>query len=313
MHQDQLLTYVHLHNSTLPYAKASLQPTGSDMLDAPSIRTAWPFLDFQNTSWAASFEVCAPEECFLRVSSSLLPHRGDDETTEACFQRETKQQYASVKSGSSTGGAHKAQQPEQTQQAQQAGIRVVRAVCNYMQQLWSKVRLLLRNRAASDTASTAGEQTEHSTAGKQREHTHLQACIQTLINVVSAPYRPYMKGLHAIPSPSVVQSLAAMPQTSEASAFFAEFKASSIAAPTISFHDFTSLSPQLVEFEIHSDVVAAYVYLETNISGKFSDNGMLLLPWQHTSVAFLAEQLLQVQILEDTLTALSVSDTSFIM
>lgn len=279
------------------------------MLGAQSSSTAWPFLDLQSTDWVDSFEVCAPAECFLFITSSLLPY-GDqtnstDEATGTCFHHEVRQQHADTgtDSGSTTCGASKAQQPEQAQQAAVTGI--VHAVYSQMQQLWFTIGTMFSGYDDADGCA--------SNAQKQGQHGPLQACIQTLVDVVLAPHKPYMKELHAIPSPGVVQSLAAVPRVSEALAFFAEFKASSVAKPTISFCNFISLSPRIVGFSISNDVVAAHVYLETNISGKFSDNGMLLLPWQQTSIAFLAEQPLQVQALADTLTALSVFDTSFTM
>ena len=276
----------------------------SAMTEAQSSDTAWPFVNLHNADWRDSIAMCPPGECFLRITATLI---ADDEEThrtatavESCWKQDLREQYAATSSDS----IHSACNVKLQKPSHERAPGIIQAAKCCAQQLWSIISATLRFSAMSSSASSSVKQTHHLKS---------KACIDSLVRSVSAPHKLYMKELHGIPDPHVVESLAAVPSKSEALVFFAEFKDSRIAQPAISMSDFTSLSPRLVEFSISSDVVGAYVLLETSISGKFSHNGMLLLPWEHISVGFLADEPLHVEALQDTLTVLSVSDTSFSM
>lgn len=143
---------------------------------------------------------------------------------------------------------------------------------------------------------------------------HTLGCIQSVVSNLAAPYKKYMQELHTLPSRHVIDSLAAEPHTSEALVFFTEFKdAHVLVTPNITMSDFRALSPRVTEVVVSSSGIAAFVALETNTSGSFSENGFLLLPWEHRPVAFLAAEPLQSSSLESSLTFLSLLDTTLQM
>ena len=122
----------------------------------------------------------------------------------------------------------------------------------------------------------------------------------------------FLKGVVQCPDPTVLDGLAAVPTTSEALTFMTEFKdAHVVSMPNITVTALQLLSTHVVQFVLASDRVAPYVAIETELIGRFSDNNLLLLPWQPRKVAFIsARPLTTADELASSLSLFSLSDTT---
>lgn len=146
--------------------------------------------------------------------------------------------------------------------------------------------------------------------GNVRKHEQAEALIKQL----AVPNRQYMQGLSQVPHPDVVNALSSLPMTSEATMLFSEPKSKQIyGRPDISATDFRLLSWFAVEFAVRSNAVALCVALESNLTGRFSDNNFLVVPWESKIVAFMSDPILDAESLvhfEQTLSFLSLADSN---
>jgi len=68
--------------------------------------------------------------------------------------------------------------------------------------------------------------------------------------------------------------------------YLTSFTDVNLQSPTIKFSDPKILSPYDVSFNISSNSVTPFVYVQSNYSGFFSDNGFMLLPLNEMSLTF---------------------------
>lgn len=308
-------------------AEAGHMPAGCypDVMHAHSSprHTAWPFLDPQSAGGDNVMEMCSPEECFLRITAMLSGPDGtgshlSNEATETSCQNVGNEHSAAANWQCNSACDLQFGQDEAQPAQHERGARMMHSVSDRtinalhsVAAMFSDLGGALWQRFADQQAPSFADDSPDDTSMSGRQT--VESTIRDLIRQVSKPHKQHMQELHATPSPLVMENLAAVPHMSQAQVFFAEFKHATVVKPNIQMSGFTSLSPRIVEFCVSSDQVAAYVALETVIPGKFSDNGLLLLPWQSVHVAFLAEEGLQPEALEDTLKFLSLFDTSFAM
>lgn len=283
---------------------------------------AWPLWEQTDVSQEHHLEECSPHECFLHVTGTVKHPEGSTsssyEEAKTCFDHATAVGSDSVQKTVRDplhidGGI----QADVSRDAYTWLRWLLEHTRHWYSELTSSLIWLSSfARSAmmqSQSLSTAEDAMQIMWKVTSMLDTELQACAQAVSDLVAPPHRPYLQGLHATPSQQVLQSLAAEPQISDAQVFFSEFKDASVIKPNISIIDIRSLAPSVVEFGLVTDQVAAFVALETNLSGRFSENGLLLLPWEHKSLAFLSEGAVQAASLEDTLTVLTLSDTAISM
>ena len=137
---------------------------------------------------------------------------------------------------------------------------------------------------------------------------------EPLIRQLAVPNRQCMGGLLQVSHQNVVNALSSVPTTSEATLLCAEPKSNRFAGrPDMSAANFRLLSSFMIEFAVRGNAVAMYAALESNLTGKFSDNNFLLLPWESKVVAFLSDHAVDAKVLaklEQTLTFFSVADSN---
>ena len=279
----------------------------------------WPSLPGND---AEAVTNCPPGECFLRVTAVLDTVGDDDADTQSCRAAADYCAQAAVPHACGNkprligDGQHKV-----ARNWHKVVSEVARLIWLSLRRVWALGHSLVKSVIAQswlEQSHTDQQECQaslcicHSVRGLDRRL--LMACIASAVDVVAAPYKQYMRELHALPSKHVIDSLAAEPHTSEALIFFTEFKDAHVpVVPNITMSDFRALSPRVVEFFVNSNGIAAFVALETNISGIFSNNGFLMLPWERRPVAFLAAEPLQGSFLESSLAFLSLLDSSLEM
>ena len=92
--------------------------------------------------------------------------------------------------------------------------------------------------------------------------------------------------LHAQPA----NDLAAEPEVSSSQVFLTEFKDLRLPLqPEVQVNAAQLLNSHIVQFELRCSSVALFVALDGHVSGKFSDNNVLLLPWQSRTLIFMAD------------------------
>lgn len=65
------------------------------------------------------------------------------------------------------------------------------------------------------------------------------------------------------------------------------------------------VAPDVVEFVVSCESTAAFVSLETPQAGRFSDNGIMLTPWDPARVQFYAKEPITAGNLQQTLSLTS--------
>ena len=157
----------------------------------------------------------------------------------------------------------------------------------------------------STCTATVTEEGKEEVALLQHEH--------SVLGQLAAPNRRYLQGLMIHPHPAVVDALSLMPTASEALLLLSELKGKHVVPnPNIRASNFKLVSPYVAEFELRTTAVALYVMLDADVAGRFSDNNLLLLPWEPKAVAFLYDHSAQsTDALEHSLVFLSAADTKF--
>ena len=286
--------------------------------------TAWLYSRGAALDRAGQISNCAPEECFLHVTAELKQH-GDSNSN-------TYQALFEASPGIVTQDADDVavDTVEHLERVGTPHIKTIKpfarfrhVMLNHMQRFWCRVSAGLTS-LFDQACKALMPELQHSSSvnivtgqsnktAVETETLRVQACMQNVLDVVAAPHRPYLQGLTAMPSQDVIEGLASEPQRSEAQVFFSEFKKAYVAKPNVSLSNFRSLSPNVVEVDVSSDYVAAYVMFETPLSGTFSVNAILLLPWESKTVAFLSEKPVHPEMLAESLAVLSLFDTSISM
>lgn len=84
--------------------------------------------------------------------------------------------------------------------------------------------------------------------------------------------------------------LAAQPESSSSQVFLTEFKDLNLPLqPEVQVSAAQLLNSHMVQFELRCSSVALFVALDSPVTGRFSNNNILLLPWQPQTLAFLAD------------------------
>lgn len=298
------------------------QPSSAHGAHVQDDVTAWLYSRGAVLDREGQISNCAPEECFLHITAELNPHGDSNSNTcQALFE-------ASPGIDTEDGDDVAVDTAEHLERVGTPHIKSIKpfaqfthVMMNHMQRFWCRVSAGLTSlfdqacfmpglQHSSSVNSVTGQSNK---TAVETETLRVQACMQNVLDVVAAPHRPYMQGLTAMPSQDVIEGLASEPQHSEAQVFFSEFKKAYVAKPNVSLSNFRSLSPNVVEVDVSSDYVAAYVTFETTLPGTFSDNAILLLPWESKTVAFLSEKPVHPDMLAESLTVLSLFDTSISM
>ena len=129
----------------------------------------------------------------------------------------------------------------------------------------------------ADTASGGSERPFSSNLGRQSLNRaagrHAEAAAASML-------------LHAQPA----DELAVEPKLSSSQLFLTECKDLNLPLqPEVQVNAAQLLNSHVVQFELHCSSVALFVALDSHMTGRFSDNNILLLPWQPRTLAFLAD------------------------
>lgn len=315
------------HGSTAPPCR---QAEAADIAACGS--AAWPVMQGSDEEQEHDMMKCAPEECFLHITAEVDQpeghHHRSYEAAKACFDdlaAGNADGGGSRGSGGSSAGCgrsgaellHASKKPGY---AGDATAWLKDTLYSYVQHVL--LRIMGISSAFGAYSNGAKQQdpqpqslgvgiSQTSKPDHHSDKTWARACAQNVVDLVASPYKRHMQDLQAMPSPSALKQFLEG-QESETQVFFAEFKDAAVVKPNISM-DGNSLSPHYIEFTLSSDSVAAFVTLETNLTGRFGDNGFLLLPWEPVSVAFVSEHDLMPDAATAGYTVLSVFDTSISM
>ncbi|CAD7702148.1 unnamed protein product [Ostreobium quekettii] len=96
--------------------------------------------------------------------------------------------------------------------------------------------------------------------------------------------------------------------SSEAVIFLSEMKDATLSEAAIQVCDVASVSPNTVRFSLTSDSVAPLVALWSDCPGRFSDNLLLLLPWEKKEIVFKGDGPLKAEDFEASLDIISMND-----
>ena len=289
---------------------------------------AWPFLQGSNEEQEHDLMKCSPEDCFLHITAEVSRPEGNHhrsyEAAKACFD-DLAAGHAGGSGSSGDGGSSGAELLHASEKPSYAGDATAwleHMLHSCVQHVLFRIRIIatsLAFGAYSNGTQQQDPQTQSLGVGVSQigksdhysEKTRAQACAQHVVDLVASPHKRHMQDLQAMPSqPALKQFLEG--QQSETQLFFAEFKDAAVVKPNISM-DGNLLSPHYIEFTLSSDNVAAFVTLETNLTGRFGDNGFLLLPWKPVTVAFVSERDLMPDAATASYTVLSVFNTSISM
>ena len=92
--------------------------------------------------------------------------------------------------------------------------------------------------------------------------------------------------LHVQPA----DDLAAEPGLSSSQVFLTEFKDLNLPLqPEVQVSAAQLLNSHILQLELRCSSIALFVALDSHVTGRFSDNNILLLPWQPRTLAFLAD------------------------
>ena len=248
---------------------------------------------------------CAAEECFVHVTLK----RGAADSSHAAVHSldAVSSSHTTLHSPQEAGGSHAAAHPPPSGaqhlshlntslppsrlETQPASIRVtIRAVAVTSEPGASRqleaaqveqmppalVPIRHHHPPLADTASSGTERASSSNLGRHSLNRaagrHAEAAAASML-------------LHAQPA----DDLAAEPESSSSQVFLTEFKDLQLPLqPEVQVSAAQLLNSNVVQFELRSSSVALFVALDSPVTGKFSDNNILLLPWQPRTLAFLA-------------------------
>lgn len=69
---------------------------------------------------------------------------------------------------------------------------------------------------------------------------------------------------------------------------------------------FSQASEKEVSFKVHAKAVAAGIACDTPLAGRFSDNGVLVLPWAPVTLTFHAAEAITASDLQQSLSLMSI-------
>ena len=320
----------------MPYSQSAAAQDGStaqpcrqaEAASAECGSAAWPFLQGSNEEQEHDMLKCSPEDCFLHITAEVSAPEGSFrrsyEAAKACFDdlAAGNASGGSSNGGGGSSGAELLNASEKPSYAGDATAWLKDVLYSCVQHVLFRIRIIATSLASGAYSNGMKQQDPQSRSlgvgvsqtGKSdhySEKTRARACAQQVVDLVASPHKRHMQDLQAMPSqPALKQFLEG--QQSETQVFFAEFKDAAVVKPNISM-DGNLVSPRYMEFTLSSDNVAAFVTLDTNLTGRFGDNGFLLLPWKPVNVAFVSEHDLMPDAATASYTVLSVFDTSISM